>query len=83
MKTFIRKQAQAIKFSFITFCLLLLTSVQLFAQNVSDSDLSNSAGTNKNWFGSIWLFGVIAILIIVLLIAFNRRKTRDRSKTSR
>jgi hypothetical protein len=79
MKTELRRKGQKIKLSVITFYLLLIVSFQLFAQNVSDSDLSNSAGTNKNWYGSMWFFVVLAALVIVVLIAFNRRRNRNRN----
>ena len=59
-----------------TFLLTLFTCLSVLAQNVSDSDLSNSAGTNKNWYGSGWLFALVIALVIVLLIAFNRRKSK-------
>jgi len=47
-----------------TVLMLLVFSVGVIAQNVADSDLSNSAGTNKNWYGSMWFFGVVIALII-------------------
>ena len=60
-----------------TVLMLLVFSVSVIAQNVADSDLSNSAGTNKNWYGSMWFFGVVIALIIVVIIAFSRRKKRS------
>ena len=53
---------------------LLFLAVQAFAQNAADSDLSNSAGTNKNWYGSMWFFGVVIALVIVVIIAFSRKR---------
>lgn len=60
----------------------LFLSVCTFAQNVADSDLDNSAGTNKNWYGSMWFFGVVIALIIVMVIAFSRKKKRSAADIS-
>jgi len=60
----------------VAFLLILFTSISVLAQNVSDSDLSNSAGTNKNWFGSWWLIALLIMLIVVLFMAYSRRKNR-------
>jgi hypothetical protein len=60
-----------------TIVMLEVLSGSVLAQNVSDSDLSNSAGTNKNWYGSLWFFGVVIALIIVLIIAFSRKRKRS------
>lgn len=60
-----------------TVLLTLFTRLSVLAQNVSDSDLSNSAGTNKNWYGSWWLIALVIAVIVVLFIAFNRRRSRN------
>ena len=60
-----------------TVLLTLFTHLSVVAQNVSDSDLSNSAGTNKNWYGSWWLIAMLIAVAIVLLLAFNRRRHRN------
>ena len=60
----------------------LFLAIQSFAQNVSDSDLSNSAGTNKNWYGSMWFFGVVIALVIVIVIAFARKRKRSATDTT-
>jgi heme/copper-type cytochrome/quinol oxidase subunit 2 len=77
-----RKGIYALR-SLSAICLVLLTPVFLLAQNVSDSDLSNSAGTNKNWQNSMWFFGVLIVLVIVVLLAFNRKRNRTRSNLTR
>ena len=67
-------------FSLITFLgtvlLTLFIHLSVVAQNVSDSDLSNSAGTNKNWYGSWWLIGMVLAVLVVLWLVFNRRRNR-------
>ena len=60
----------------------LFLSVCAVAQNVADSDLDNSAGTNKNWYGSMWFFGVVIALIIVMVIAFSRKRKRSATDMS-
>lgn len=52
----------------------LVSTVYLLAQNVADSDLSNTAGTNKNFRSAWWLFGVIGLVILVFLLVYSRRK---------
>lgn len=59
----------------IFFCCLffLISSVQAFATNYADSDLSNQAGTNKNWHNSFWFFVCVAFLLAVAIIGYNRK----------
>ena len=54
----------------------LISSLNVFAQNVVDSDLSNNAGTNKNFSGEWWLFGVIGLVVLVFLVAYGRRRNK-------
>jgi heme/copper-type cytochrome/quinol oxidase subunit 2 len=75
MKTLIRKFGMLFRSAGVGATLtLLFLAVQVFAQNAADSDLSNAAGTNKNWYGSMWFFGVVIALVIVIIIAFARRR---------
>ena len=60
----------------VTFLLTLFISISVLAQDVSDSDLSNTAGTNKNWLFSGWLIGLLIALIIVLFMVFRRGRNR-------
>lgn len=55
---------------------ILLISLTAFAQDVADSDLSNRAGTNKNFRDQWWLFGVIGLVVLVILIVYARRRGR-------
>ncbi|HEY0669300.1 MAG TPA: hypothetical protein VGD22_14030 [Sphingobacteriaceae bacterium] len=54
----------------------LLISLNSFAQNVVDSDLSNNAGTNKNFSGEWWLFGVLGLVVLVFLVAYGRQRRK-------
>lgn len=53
-----------------------LSQVSVFAQNIADSDLSNHAGTNKNFSEQWWLFGVVGLVILVILLAYSSKKRR-------
>jgi hypothetical protein len=55
---------------------LTLSNLYLFAQNVVDSDLSNNAGTNKNFKAGWWLFALIGVVLLSFYIAYHRRKKR-------
>ncbi len=58
----------------ITFLLLQLYAL---AQNVSDSDLSNRADTNKNFREQWWLYGVILLVAVILFLGVVRRRRRS------
>ena len=58
--------------------LLLLPAVQSFAENVIDSDLSNSAGTNKNWHNGFWFLGVVTLLAVVFYSGMARHYKKVR-----
>lgn len=45
-----------------------------FAQNVSDSDLSNRADTNKNFRDQWWLYGVILLVVVIIFLGVVRRR---------
>ncbi|HEY0898960.1 MAG TPA: hypothetical protein VGD90_06480 [Sphingobacteriaceae bacterium] len=45
-----------------------------FAQNVSDSDLSNRADTNKNFRDQWWLYGVILLVAVIIFLGVVRRR---------
>ncbi|WP_207421057.1 hypothetical protein [Desertivirga brevis] len=60
-------------------CLIVLfTHASAFAVNIADSDLSNSAGTNKNWLNSFWFFVCVAFLVAAAVIGFSNKYTRVR-----
>ena len=54
--------------------IFVLLTVAAFAQNASDSDLSNKADTNKNWSGAGWFIGVAVILILVVFFTLRKRR---------
>lgn len=56
--------------------ILLFVHLSVIAQDVADSDLSNRAGTNKNFRDQWWLFGVIALVVVIVMVAYSRRRGR-------
>ena len=60
--------------SLLSFLLAVLISIQCFAQNVADSDLSNRTDTNSSWYGQGWLRSIIIALIIVLIGVFGNKR---------
>ncbi|HXH98907.1 MAG TPA: LPXTG cell wall anchor domain-containing protein [Sphingobacteriaceae bacterium] len=67
---------KSIKYSLLFFAAIFLTHIIVHAQNVVDSDLSNNAGTNKNFSEQWWLFGIIGLIVLVILVAYSRKKRR-------
>ena len=60
----------------ILFCTIILNSVLALAQNAADSDLSNDAGSNKNWDEGWWPFALVALLLVIGFFVYRRRKRR-------
>jgi hypothetical protein len=59
----------------LVFCFIaLINYAYVMAQNVADSDLSNKAGTNKNFSEEWWLFGVLGLVVLIILLAYRRRR---------
>ncbi|HEY1024214.1 MAG TPA: hypothetical protein VGE26_03555 [Sphingobacteriaceae bacterium] len=56
--------------------IFLIFHLSVLAQDVADSDLSNRAGTNKNFRDQWWLFGVIALVVLIIIVAYTRRRRR-------
>lgn len=62
-------------------CVLVFFSVltlQSMASNYIDSDLSNNAGTNKNWHNIFWFLLCVSFLIASAVIGSRRKYTRIR-----
>jgi hypothetical protein len=60
--------------SLLTF--ILLINLYAIAQNAADSDLSNRAGTNKNFREDWWLYGVLLLVAVILFLGVVRRRNR-------
>ncbi|WP_207427962.1 hypothetical protein [Pedobacter sp. SYSU D00535] len=64
-------------FSLVLAILLFSVTVTLAAgPNVFDSDLSNDAGTNKNWHNALWFFVCVTFLVAAAYVGFSRPKDR-------
>ena len=60
----------------LIFVFSLVGNLYTLAQNVADSDLSNTAGTNKNFGAEWWFFGVIGLVVLVFLLVYRRKRER-------
>ncbi|MDF3079392.1 MAG: hypothetical protein K0S09_3281 [Sphingobacteriaceae bacterium] len=60
----------------LMFSLLICTCLSAIAQDAADSDMSNRAGTNKNWREGWMPFALLGILILFIIFIAYRRKRR-------
>ena len=60
----------------LAFLFLIFMQLTALAQNVADSDLSNNAGTNKNFREQWWLYAVIALVLVAFIVGYIRRRGR-------
>ena len=63
----------------VSIFLFLMLATQTLAANIVDSDLSNNAGTNKNWQNGFWFLICVALLVYV----FYHGQRRHFKKVSR
>ncbi len=82
MKINSKNTGQLIK-NLVVFVIITFCYVAAFAQNVADSDLSNDAGTNTNWYGQgwFWIIGIVILAILVWAISRDRTKRRLESRS--
>jgi len=69
----VKKLSKSIGKALLSAALVIYASSAAFAVNISDSDLSNSAGTNKNWLNSFWFFVCVAFLLAAAVIGFSNK----------
>jgi len=63
----------AFRIAFLSIAFILLATVFCDAKNIMDSDLSNMAGTNKNWRNAYWFFVNVSLLIVVCIGGYNKK----------
>lgn len=83
MKIFLKHNNKKLAKYLILFFTDLFYKLSLSAQNVADSDLSNNAGTNTNWYGQGWFWVVGAVVLAVLVWAISRDRTKRRLEGQR
>lgn len=69
----VKKLSKSIGKALLSAALVIYTSSAAFAIDIADSDLSNNAGTNKNWLNSFWFFICVSLLIAVAVIGSRNK----------
>jgi len=62
----------------LSLALIIYSSTTAFALNVADSDLSNAAGTNKNWLNSFWFFVCVSFLVAAAVVGMSKKNIKIR-----